>query len=364
MALRLFLWTLAVIGVVAAEVVWFAEPDVRRGDVASMERHLVEQLRDAAEERRLGSAALVLVQRGKIVAEHAFGAPVDPERTRFRVGSVSKAVTAWGVMRLVQDGRLGLDEPVLGKVTVRHLLTHTSGIDDGTGQRVVREPGTSFSYASDSYLVLQRAIETVTKRPFDAYMQEAVLQPLGMTASGFDCRAEDLAPNFDADLKVLPHPRYPVHAGVSLCATPRDLARFAMAFSAENPVLTRATLRQMIGPQPMTSGTWGLGLALFAPNVTGHDGGVRPAGGAVVRVNPTTGDALVLTVTGGSGAINRLGGDWIWWETGVLPPEARRELVYARLVPALLAIVAGAIAIVALQWRSRATRSARDTAVR
>jgi hypothetical protein len=70
----------------------------------------------------------------------------------------------------------------------------------------------------------------------------------------------------------------------------------------------------------------------------------------VVRVNPTTGDALILTVTGGSGAINRLGGDWIWWETGILPREARRELVYARLVPALIAIVAGAVAVVAW-WR-------------
>lgn len=333
------LWTLAVFSAVLAEAVWFPEPDVRRGDVASIERHLVQRLRDAAGDRKLGSAALVLIHGGKIVAVHGFGERVDPDRTRFRVGSVSKAVTAWAAMRLVQEGRLALDVPVApDRVTVRQILSHTSG--------------GSFSYSSETYLVLQRVIEDVTKQPFDAYVQGAVLRPLGMTGSSFDCRAEDLAPNFDADLSVLPHPRYPVHAGVSLCATPRDLARFAVAFTGGNPVLTRETLRQMLAPQPATSGTWGLGLTLFAPGVTGHDGGVRPAGGAVVRVNPTTGDGIVLAVAGGRGAINQLGGDWVWWETGVMTPEARRQVAFDRLLPASIVFVVGAIVIVL--WRIRA----------
>ena len=66
----LLLWALAVIAVVFAEAFWFAHPAVRRGDLAAIEKHLVQKLSDAAVNKNLGSAALVLVQGGKIAAEH------------------------------------------------------------------------------------------------------------------------------------------------------------------------------------------------------------------------------------------------------------------------------------------------------
>lgn len=119
----ILLWTLAVIAVVFAEALWFAQPAVTRGDSASIEKHLAQKLSDATARQRLGSAALVLVQGGKIAAEHGFGianaetqAPVKTDQTLYLLASVSKAVTAWGVMKLVEEGRLGLDEPVM-----RHL---------------------------------------------------------------------------------------------------------------------------------------------------------------------------------------------------------------------------------------------------
>jgi CubicO group peptidase (beta-lactamase class C family) len=145
----ILLWTLAVIAVVLAEAMWFAHPAVQRGDVASIEKHLVQKLSEAAVNRKLGSAALVLVQGGKIVAEHGFGvakaetqASVQTDQTLFILGSVSKAVTAWGVMKLVEEGKLGLDEPVMrhlkrwrfpgseawrDNVTARHLQALTTG---------------------------------------------------------------------------------------------------------------------------------------------------------------------------------------------------------------------------------------------
>ena len=337
--MRILLWTLLVLAAVLAEVTWFAEPDVDRGDVSSIERHLVNELRDAANDRRLGSAALVLIDRGKIVAEHSFGTPVDLDRTRFHVASISKAVTAWGVMRLVQEGRA--DQNV-----VRPYLTHTAG---GT-----------FSYSGEGYMALQRMIEHRTGQRFEEFMQAAVLRPLRMTQSSFEnCSVENLAPNFDQRMNVVPVRRITEQASAGLCTTPRDLARFALAFVHENPVLRRDTLNAMMTAQPGTEGSWGLGLTLFAPGVVGHDGGTAPAWGAELRVHPASGNGFLVMSTGGRGAINRLGSDWVYWQTGTLPLSSRRELVYQRLRPASIAIAAGAAVLILLRFRRARGSSAR-----
>ncbi|MGH9753104.1 MAG: serine hydrolase domain-containing protein [Blastocatellia bacterium] len=406
----ILLWTLAVIAVMFAEAVWFAHPAVTRGDSASIEKHLAQKLSDATARRKLGSAGLVLIQGGKIVAEHGFGvanaetqSPVKTDQTLYLLASVSKAVTAWGVMKLVEEGKLGLDEPVIrrlkrwrfpgsetyrDKVTARHLLNHTAGIDDGfsassflpgeaiqtleesltqpkdttmgarPGVTVVREPGMAMSYSSSAgYSILQLLIEEVTSRPFADYMKEAVLQPLGMTKSSFDFdaivsegRAQDLATSFDGDLKPHPHRRYTAKAAVALRATPHDLGQFVRAYTGENPVLKQETLKQMMTPQPGTSSTWGLGQTLYVENdagvyVVGHSGGSLPAMGASVRVNPATGNGFVLTTSGGRGATNQLSHDWIYWETGKVTFDARRQIVQSRLAQASVAIIVGAIAL-------------------
>ncbi len=102
----ILVWTLAVTAMVFAEAFWFAHPSVALGDPAAIKDHLVQTLSDAAVDHRVGSAALVLVQEGKVVAEHGFGvanaetqAPVKTDQTLFQLASVSKAVTGWGVMK-------------------------------------------------------------------------------------------------------------------------------------------------------------------------------------------------------------------------------------------------------------------------
>jgi CubicO group peptidase (beta-lactamase class C family) len=400
------LWAAAVIAVVLAEAYWIGPRAVPRGDAAAIEEHLVRKLADAAEDGRLGCAAVVLVRGGEIAAEHGFGvanaetrSPVACDRTLFQVASVSKAVTAWGVMKLVEEGKVGLDDPVLryltrwrfpgsdarrDRVTVRHLLSHTAGLDDGLGYggflpgeavqsledsltstadstvseprgvAVTREPGQHMAYSGGGYTVLQLLVEEVTGRPFADYMNDAVLRPLGMTESGFDWEAiaaEDLATSYDGDLRPQPRRRYAAQAAVSLYATPRDLARFARAFTRENPVLRRETIERMTIPQQGTSGTWGLGHTLFVENgagghVVGHDGGTLPAWGAMVRVNPATGNGMALTVSGGRGAVNRLVHDWVYWETGVVTPAARLQVMQDRTAAAAAAILLGAVAIV------------------
>ena len=353
---RAFVWILLVLAVVVVRVWWFTAPRVVRGDPASIERRLAEELGDA----RLGSAALVLMHRGEIGHVHTFG---DRSGEVYQVASVSKAVTAFGVMKLVQEGKLRLDEPVKHyreRVTVRQLLSHTAGLDDsrrdGDFAPVAHAPGTTLSYSTGGYHVLQLVVEEATGEPFARWMKANVLQPLGMTTASFDpreCRPR-LAPAFDGDLVRQPPRDFTTLAGVALCASANDLARFARAFVEENLVLTRATLRQMMEPQPGTSGTWGLGLTLFAPGVVGHDGGTPPAWGGLVRVNPATGDGMALVVSGGRGAVNQLGHDWVYWETGQVTRAARREHAVRQVVPAVVAVLVGLIVIVLWTFLRRA----------
>ncbi|MCI0391278.1 MAG: beta-lactamase family protein [Acidobacteria bacterium] len=332
----ILLWTLAVIAVVFAEAIWFAQPAVTRGDSASIEKHLVQKLSDETVNRSLGSAALVLVQGGKIAAEHGFGvanaetqAPVKTDQT---LQTLEESLT-------------------------RPKDTNTN---ERPGVTVVRDPGTAMSYSSSAgYTILQLLIEEVTNRSFADYMKESVLQPLGMTKSSFDLdaivsesRTQDLATSFDRDLKPHPHRRHTAKAAVSLRATPHDLAQFVLAYTEENPVLRQETLKQMMTPQPGTSATWGLGQTLYVENdsgghVVGHSGGSFPAMGASVRVNPATGNGFVLLVSGGRGeSTNQLSHDWVYWETGKVTFEARLQIVQNRLAPSSLAIIFGAIALV------------------
>ena len=399
----ILLWALIVLAAIFVEAMWFGEPPVERGNIASIENYLVGKMREVAADKRLGSAALVLMQNGEIVSNHGFGVsnaetqtPVNPDRTLFQLASISKAVTAFGVMKLVEENKIGLDEPAMrylkrwrfpgrenyrDKVTVRHLLTHTAGLYDGARfggvepgekmptleeslnaaasdeMKIIAEPGTAFIYGNGNSAVLQLLIEDVTGKPFAVYMKETVLQPLGMNESSFDAEsvAQNIAPDFDSSLKIHPRRHYAATGAVALYASATDAARFALAFTGENPVLKRETINQMLAPQNGTNGSWGLGQTLFIENgaggfIAGHDGGAIPAWGAAMRFNPATGNGFVLLISGGSGATNRLSHDWIYWETGKMTAQGRRQVFYDRMKGlGLAALILGIIVI--LLWR-------------
>ena len=412
----ILLWALAVIAVVFVEAFWLARPAAPRGDLAAIENYLVQNLSQATDQK-LGSAALILVENDEIAAEHSFGvadaetqSPVRLNQTLYQLASVSKVVSAWGVMKLVEEGVLALDEPVLpyltrwqfpasdghrDQVTVRHLLSHTAGLEDGLGYdgflpgetiqtleesltlaqnpsvgaprgvTVAKEPKKEWYYSGGGYTVLQLLIEEVTKQPFAEYMAEAVLQPLGMARASFDWetissegRAGDIATSFDAELQPSAHRRYTATAAASLYATPQDMAQFIRAYDGENPVLSQASLDQMMKPQPGTDNIrgWGLGHILYVENDAGsyvvdHDGGNSPALAHTVRVNPATGNGIVLMISGNLQLASQLGDDWVYWETGKLSFFARMGLLGRRLGPGLAAIILGAIAIIVVRWK-------------
>lgn len=402
------LWAVIVMTIVIVEVFWIARPGVPRGNWRSIENYLIQKLSPPGKPK-LGSAALMLIQNGEIVAAHPFGIanaakqiPVQIDQTLYQMASVSKMVTAWGVMKLVEDGAIALDKPVnqylkrwqfpasqySNKVTIRHLLSHTGGLDDlfgyagflpgesiqsleesltltkdpASGQprgvTVTREPGQNWLYSGGGYTVLQLLIEEVTQQSFSDYMAKAILKPLGMEKSSFDWeaiaasgRTDQLATSFDEKLQPSPHRRYTATAAASLYATPQDMARFVQAYNRQNLVLKQETLKQMMQPQPGAHQDWGLGQTLYVANgteeyVVGHDGGNLPALGHTVRVNPATGNGIVLLISGNLELASQLGDDWVYWETGKLPMNAKLRILGSRLGPALVGIGLGALAIV------------------
>jgi CubicO group peptidase (beta-lactamase class C family) len=378
----------------------FARPRVVPGDVASIERHLVARIDDAVASRRVGAAALVLLHGGKVAARHAAGVSdpgsrraVDPAATHFIVASVSKAVTAWGVMRLVDEGRLTLDEPVAPhltrwrltgdedlrtRVSVRHLLSHTAGIEDRAflsnaqtleeslaAVRVAWEPGTRMAYSSAGYAILELLVEEITQRSFNDAMTTLVFAPLAMEHSTFDPAvlrrtSAQVAAAYDRELVAQRERHYAAPGSVALFTTADDLARFARAHTIPNEVLRAETLRAMTAPQQATGGSWGLGLTRYATTrdgglIVGHSGGTLPAWGAMYRVNLRSGNAMILLLSGGSGALNQLPHDWVYWESGTMPEEGRRQRLYDVVAPAGAVFALGALVIVAAglwRWRS------------
>ena len=187
--------------------------------MASETAQLSEQV-EAALPPHVGACVLA-IDDGQIVFEHASGlADIDAEtsctpQTNFRVASVSKQFTATAVMLLVDRGKLSLDDkltkffpgfPDYGdKITVKQLLTHTSGmpayeglippgttlqLDDYDVLHLLMDtkspkfaPGEKFEYSNSGYTLLGLIVEQVSRKPFHDFMASEIFRPLGMEHS-------------------------------------------------------------------------------------------------------------------------------------------------------------------------------------
>jgi len=316
-----------------------------------------------------GDIALVLIVNGRVAGTYyaSHGRPVDGT-SLFQVASLSKWITAFGVMRLVEQGRIDLDAPVSrylkrwklppsrfdnDGVTVRRVLSHSAGLTDGLGYlgflpgqapqslptsltraadaqpgadgivRVGAEPGTTWRYSGGGYAMLQMMIEDVTGKPFNDTMRQTVLLPMGMTHSTFvDPDPAHLAEVFDAEGRPTVHRRFAAPAAASLFTSVDDLTRF---LQAQRKALKPETLARMRAPSSNIYGipVWGLGNTLYAPNgrggfVVGHDGNNAPAINTTVRTDPANGDGIVVLSSGNATLASEIGGDWVYWHGGVV----------------------------------------------
>lgn len=285
------------------------------------------------------------------------GAPVSTE-TLFGAASISKPVTALGVLKLVQEGKIDLDANVnqylkrwkipdnqftaKQKVTVRELLNHTSGIGTHNGEiydpsaplptivqllkgekpartppvRVEAVPGTRFAYSNGGYLVLSLLIEDVTREPFPEYMKRNVLDPIGMKNSTFDAPLPPgwqarAATAYGADGKLgIPPSKFvePTLAAGGLWSTATDLAKLLLEVQREyegksHKVLDQQMIRTMLSPGigPSPTRQWGLG---FEVGGSQKDPYIRHEGSAYFQddmVEYLRADGIVVMTSGGGG---------------------------------------------------------------
>lgn len=264
--------------------------------------------------------------------------------TVFQVGSISKPVAAWAVMRLVQSGKLDLDEPVstyltrwqlpksefdASKVTLRRLLSHTAGLSlsgypgfeadqvlpsledslsgntQGAGAVFIQaEPGTAWSYSGGGYTLMQLIVEEVSGMRFSNYVSEFILTPLAMYSASYEPNAQLLARTADGhgySGTVVPNFHFTAEAAASLHATAEDLAKFAVANMQANPVLTEATVELMHLPAANTADRQGLGFSLVGNgNIVGHSGS-NTGWKAMIRFVPQAGAGIVVLTNSDSG---------------------------------------------------------------
>ncbi len=287
---------------------------------------------------KVPGAGLAVVRRESVVwaggvgkADVARGRDVTAD-THFRAGSVSKTFVAMALMTLVEEGRIDLTarlEDLAPEVDVEnrwdathpvrvvHLLEHTAGFDDmhpneiynledppdmplrdvlarNPRSRVVRwPPGTRMSYSNPGYAIAGYLIEKTSGKPYDAYIKEAILEPLGMAASSFrlDTAALGrLAKGYtDGSFQPTTVPNIYLRPAGALHTSPRELALFVQMLlnrgrASHKTIIGASSLARMERPETTLAAQAGLkagyGLGLFPTldlpaGLYGHNGGIE-----------------------------------------------------------------------------------------
>lgn len=239
-------------------------------------------------ENHIPGMGLVIVQNGKTIYKKGYGianmataAIVDPDKTIFRIGSISKALTFLTLSKLIDQGRIGMDDDVskyfdgidnsLGfkdPVTIKNLLTHTSGFDQiGIGRHIydfersiaerkaqrpsiseflknknlrrVTKAGQYYRYDTYGTTLAGAIIEKVTGLPYDQAMKQELFDLLGMDRSSVEVEnkyIEDLATGHgynEGQYEVMPYEIYNTTPASSIDASPADMGRLLEALTGD-----------------------------------------------------------------------------------------------------------------------------------
>lgn len=270
---------------------------------------------------RVPGAVVVLVKDGQPLVQKGYGLadwdkniPVDPKKTLFRPGSVSKLFTWTAVMQLVEQGKLDLDADLNkyldftipgrnGKaLTLRHVMTHTTGLEetardlltyDGAGPDLgkvlkgyippyVYDPGTTPGYSNYATSLAGYIVQRVSGLSFDDYLDQRVFAPLGMKNSTFRqplpeaLKAQMSKGYVTWDEKPKGFEIISMPPAGSMSSTGEDMGRFMLAFLQQGrlgdaQLLKPETVKQMHGQltRPLP-GLMGIGLGFYEQNINGH----------------------------------------------------------------------------------------------
>ncbi len=295
--------------------------------LASLVKMMDAEIPIRLKEKKVPGIAVAIIDEGSVVYKRGIGfSNLDKQlkvtsEMGFNIGSVSKMFTAWGVMKLVEQGKVQLDTAVhtyltrwqfpdsefdCQKVTIRSLLSHTAGLsvrgypgfqpdealptlaaslagENGSARAnepvtIVIPPQTRFKYSGGGYTILQLLIEEVSGKHFADYMQQKVFSPLGMKNTSFtidDTIMAHSATPYDEEGIEINMERFTAQAAAGLHTTLEDLLAFAQATLRGNSVLKESNLKAMRTPNELTKGRYGLGYMIFPfgkMTVTGHAG--------------------------------------------------------------------------------------------
>jgi len=305
-------------------------------------------VRKAQAEWPAPSVSAAVARKGEVVwgetlgvANTATGEEATPDH-QYRIGSITKTFTAVAIMQLRDAGKLDLEDPldrhldgVPHRPTLRRMLSHSSGLQReppgdvwetmrftageeflasaGEAEQVL-PPGSHFHYSNLAFALLGEVVARVSGRPWEQYLSEQVLEPLGMTRTSVQRQApaaqgyfvdpySDAVHEEPSDLDI----GSTAPAG-ALWSTPADLARWAAFFSDPNPdVLAGDTVEEMQTFQTMVDHEewklgFGLGLQLFRDGdriFAGH-GGAMPGFLAMVVASRKEGTGAVLLTNSGA----------------------------------------------------------------
>ncbi|MEW5917679.1 MAG: serine hydrolase domain-containing protein, partial [Gemmatimonadota bacterium] len=309
----------------------------------------------AVAEQRTAGVSVAVVKNGRTIVAKGYGfADLENEvpakaETVYRIGSVTKQFTSAAIMRLMEQGKLSLDDtlqrflphfPTQGnRVTVRHLLNHTSGIKSYTSlgpkwARVMRldlatdslvalfanepfdfKPGDAYRYNNSGYFLLGMIIEKLSGKPYGQFLKDEFFTPLGLKNTIY-CDQAPLIKNRAQGYATPPNGgkgftnaeplsmTQPYAAG-SLCSTVTDLVVWTQALSS-GKVVSPASYTLMTTPGTLNDGkpiTYGFGLGTGAlgghPQVS-HNGGIN---GFVSELHHYPNDSVITVVLTNTGAL-------------------------------------------------------------
>ena len=329
-----------------------APPDavIARATLDSLRAHI----RRVLDSTKVASVAVAVAKNGRIIWEEGFGfADLDRRTpatatTLYSMASISKPLTATGVMKLVEQGKIDLDKPAndyLGAAkitglagpasgaTVRRVTSHTAGLplhyrffyEGGTVSRpsmdeaitryaiTVYPPGAVYNYSNLGYGVLEEIIAKVSGRPYEQFMREEVFQPLGMTtaAIGTGAGLANSAVRYTAQGKPIAFYDFDHRGASAVYTSAHDLVRFGMFHLKDHlrdqrSILKDSTLDAMhrLATPGDTATGYGLGWGIGneqGMRVVSHTGGM-PGVATTLKLYPQQ-DMVIVALSNGSGAV-------------------------------------------------------------
>lgn len=373
----------------------------------------IEAAKEEIDDEFVGNFAMTLIENGKISKNFFYSVdkPVN-ENTVFPVASVSKWITSFGVLKLVEQGKLDLDKPIDDyltrwhlpksdfdnkKVTARKLLSHSSGLVDDLGYNgftpnetvqtieesltkasdaensdgvaiVGYEPGSKYMYSGAGYTILQLVIEEITGQSFQDYMTQAVFIPLEMDNSTFVLSEKpnlQLTEIYQDDGTTRIFNRFTALAAASLFTTTADLSKFLEASVSSNPVLSKETVTEMSKPETFINdiGVYGLGPHLYSQNnqnsnIIGHDGSGNNAINTAARIDLKSKNGIIILETGNWDMASGLADEWIFWKAGIadyVVMQRNKSYLLTLLIIGYLIIISLSIFIIRKKNQKRRT---------